>query len=204
MNIEIKEYRKERTVYLSDEIDSITVNDVQRAIQEIIEDDVFIFRQNTEAISKLGSNFGKTYISNNTFPTINLYINSLGGSVYDGIGLYDYIRNINENTKHKISIICTGVVASMATIVILAAGDRVATKNTSFLIHSMFDLMSGKIQDIEDGLAECKRLNKIMNDIYLENTNLTAEKLAEIDKSKKDWWFGAEKAVELGLIKGII
>ena len=146
MNIEIKEYKKERTVYLSDEIDAITVNDVQRAIQEVIDDDRNVFAQNVDAVAKLGDEIKNSYIVNNVFPSIDLYINSLGGSVYDGIGLYDYIRNVNENTDHNIRIICNGVVASMATIIILASNDRVATKNTSFLIHSMFDLMSGNIQ----------------------------------------------------------
>ena len=204
MKFEILEYRKDRTVYLSDEIDGDVANDVQRAIQIIIDEDYSIYNQNVQTISAMGDTFKDVFIKENKFPPITLYINCLGGGVYDGLGLYDYIRHINEDTEHHITVVCTGAVASMATIVMLGSDDRVATKNTSFLVHSLFDLMCGKIQDIEDGLAECKRLNEIMNSIYLKYTKLTKAKLKDIDKSKKDWWFGVDTALELGFINNVI
>lgn len=204
MSIEIKDYETKRSVYLSDDIDSVTVTDLKADIQEIIDKDYEIFGQNIQAMSKLGKGYAEIYAKENRFPTINLYINCAGGSIYDGLGLYDFIKYINDNSEHHIRIICQGMVASMATIICLASEDRVATKNTSFLIHSLADIAYGKLQDIEDNLAECHRLNDMTNSIYLEHTNLSKEKLQEVDKYKKDWWFGADKALELGLIKDII
>lgn len=204
MNIEIKEYSKQRSVYLSDDIDSISSTDVKAAIQEIIEKDHEVYDANVEMMSRLGDEIKQAYIKNNKFPDITLYISCPGGSVYEGLGLYDYIQHINNNTEHHIRIVCQGLVASMATIVCLASEDRVATKNTSFLIHSLADIAYGKLQDIEDNLVECHRLNEITNNIYLKHTNLSKEKLQGVDKYKKDWWFGADKALELGLIKEII
>lgn len=204
MNIEIKEYTTSRSVYLCDEIDSMTVSDVKAAIQDIIDKDYEVYNTNVSTMSRLGESIKKTFEKDNKFPDITLYIDSCGGSVHEGLGLYDFIKNINDNTRHRIVIICQGIVASMATIVCLASEERYTTKNTSFLIHSLSDLAYGKMQDMEDNLAECKRLNTLTNNIYLEHTNLSEERLQEIDKLKKDWWFGADKALEIGLIKKIL
>ena len=204
MNIEIKEYEKKRTVYLTEDIDCTTTFDIEAAIQEIIDKDHEVYEANLHALSALGSHYVEVYTKENVFPEIVLCINCAGGSVYDGIGLYDYIRHINEETDHKVKVVCQGCVASMATIVMLASDDRVAMKNTSFLIHSLSDLAIGKLQEMEDNLIECKRLNELMNNIYLKHTKLTKTKLKEIDKAKKDWWFGVDKALELGLINKII
>lgn len=204
MNIELKEYSTSRTVYLSEEIDSMTVTDVKSAIQDIIDKDYEVYKTNVETISRLGESFSKAYEEKNKFPDITLYLDSCGGSIHEGLGLYDFIKNINDNTNHHIVIICQGIVASMATIVCLASEERYTTKNTSFLIHSLSDLAYGKMQDIEDNLIECRRLNTLTNNIYLEHTNLSEEKLQEVDRLKKDWWFGADKALELGLVKKII
>ena len=204
MKLEILEYQKDRTVYLCDEIDSATVTDVQSAIQDIIDKDEDVFEKNKVTLSQLGDDYTRLYENGNIFPPIQLVVNSTGGSVNDGLSLYDFIHYLNYNTGHKVNITCQGTVASMATIVILSSPDIRATKNTSFLLHSMSDLAYGKIQDMEDNLAECKRLNELMSNIYLENSNLTKEILDNIDKSKKDWWFGTEKALELGLINEIV
>ena len=204
MKLEIQEYRKDRTVYLNDEIDSGIVADIICDIQDIIDNDYHIFEQNKQQFQALGDKYVKVYTETNEYPTITININSPGGDIYSGLGLYDFIHNINTNTDHHISIICNGMVASMATIILLASDDRKATKHTSFLIHSLSDLTFGKMQDIEDNLIECRRLNEMLSDIYLEHTKLTKTKLKEVDKSKKDWWFGVDKALELGLIKEII
>lgn len=204
MNIEIKEYSTQRSVYLGEEIDSISVTVVKSAIQDIIDKDYEVYNANIKTLSHLGNSYKETYKKENKFPDITLYISCNGGSIHEGLGLYDFIRNVNDNTPHHIVIICQGIVASMATIICLASEDRFATKNTRFLIHSLSDIAYGKMQDIEDNLIECRCLNTLTNNIYLEHTSLSEEKLQEIDKLKKDWWFGVDKALELGLIKKII
>lgn len=204
MKLDFLEYKVNRTVYLTDTIDSISACNVQDYIQSIIDEDEDVYTKNVNSLSLISEEVCEAYKKINKFPPIKLVVNCIGGEVNSGLSLYDYIRNLNDNTDHKVDIICQGTIASMATVVILASDNRVATKNTSFLIHSLSDLTFGKIQDMEDNLAECRRLNELMDNIYLSNTNLTSETLDGIDKSKKEWWFGVDKALELGLIKKVL
>jgi len=204
MNLEIKNYTTERSVYLCDEIDPVSVNNLERDIQKIIDDDYKVLAHNLKEIHKLGSEYEELYKANNEFPRINLYINSNGGSIYDGLGLYDFIKSINDKGIHKIVIICQGMVASMATVIVLAADERYATEHTSIMIHSLSSLTCGKLQDLDDDLKECRRLDNILKGIYLNRSKLTANKLSEINKAKKDWWIDSVDAVKYGIVNDII
>jgi ATP-dependent protease ClpP protease subunit len=95
------------------------------------------------------------------------------------------------------------MVASAATIVMLGCKERISTKYTSFLVHSVSAFAIGKVNDILEEVDEIKRLQDIIVEIYTANTKLTKEKLEEIDKMKKDWWIGAKEAKSYGLITSI-
>ena len=105
--------------------------------------------------------------------------------------------------KHTIIAKLNGSVASMASVVMLACNQRIAGKNTSFLIHSISSVEGGKFMDLVDSVEEIKRLNAILHKIYIENTNLTEDELEEIDKLKKDRWIDPVEALKLGLITKI-
>ena len=82
--------------------------------------------------------------------------------------------------------------------------NRFAYPNTTFMIHSAYGLAIGCVDEIEDSLAEIKRLNKIIYKIITDNTKITEEQLEHYEERKKDWIIDAETALELGLISKIL
>ena len=203
MNIEIKSYRKNRTVYINSEIDDSTSLQIKKDIQEIINDDNEIYEQNIKEIAKLGEEFVELFKKNYKRPKITIEITSPGGSIYNGLGKYDFIRSKKENEGYNFECIASGFIASMATIIILSCEKRIGLPNTSFMIHSLSSLSYGKFQTLKENIEECERLNNILFEIYTNNTKITENELNEINKLKKDWWFNSNKALEIGLINEI-
>lgn len=192
-----------RTVVLCDEVTSSSVANVKKEFLDIICKDYEIYNENVKQLRTISNEVAEAYINTVEFPPINFEINSIGGTVYDGLGLYDYVKDICDTGKHKVIVKCGGCVASIATIVMLASPTRIAGKTSSFLIHSIAALEFGKIGDIVDGVKELNRLTKILHNIYIENTNFTEEELIEIDKLKKDYWIDSAEALKKGLITKI-
>lgn len=130
---------------------------------------------------------------------ITLIINSPGGSVYDGLALIDVMQDISCPV-HTIS---TGLVASMAA-VILASGDkRSVHKNSFVLIHQ---LMGGggisQQSDIEISAQQAARLRGKLDEILAAKSSLSAEEFHKL--TERDCWCDAERALELGLVDEII
>ena len=129
-----------------------------------------------------------------------MLMSTYGGCVYDGLSLYDAIKN----SKTEVDITCFGKIMSMGIPILLASKTRKAYRNTTFMIHEVSSLSIGKIADMEDEVQETKRLNKILFDIIQNETKITADKLREIYEKKKDWYLTAEEALELGIITEIL
>lgn len=197
------EYTNNRTVMLSDVINSNTVAAVKKDFLDIINKDLAIFNDNYTELSIINKEVAIAYARTIEFPPIYFDINCPGGCVYDGLAIYDFIREISMKGKHTIIAKLNGSVASMASVVMLACNQRIAGKNTSFLIHSISSIECGKFMDLVDSVEEIKRLTTILHKIYIENTNLTEDELEEIDKLKKDRWIDPVEALKLGLITKI-
>ena len=90
---------------------------------------------------------------------------------------------------------------SMGVIAILAAQVRKAHRNTTFMIHQ---LSSRAIGDMVDSVEESSRVNRMLFDIITSTTRITKERLSQISEQKKDWFFNAEEALNLGVITEII
>lgn len=189
-----------RTVLLCDEINSITAATVKKDFINIINKDLYTFNDNYTELCSLNKEIANTYERTVEFPPIYFDINCPGGCVYDGLAIYDFIREISMKGKHNIIAKLNGCVASMATIVMLACNERIAGKHTSFLIHSISSLNYGKFMDLVDSVEEIRRLTSVLHKIYTENTNLTEDDLEEIDRIKKDRWIDHMEALQLGLI----
>lgn len=202
--MELKKFRTNRNVYINGDIDNTTLSQLEKDIFEIIDDDKKIIEENINNIKPLGDDFYHLYLDNLKYDDINIELTSYGGSVYSGLGIFDFIQKIKNNYKYNINCNINGVSASIATIIMLACDKRTCCKNTSFLIHSISSISIGKIMDIKDDLEECNRLNKILKDIYLSKTKLTLDQLNEIEIQKKDWWFDSTKALEINLVTEII
>ena len=133
-------------------------------------------------------------------PHIQILLSTYGGTAYDGISLYDAIKN----SKTEVDITCFGKIMSMGIVLLLASKTRKAYRNTTFMIHEGSSGAIGKISDMEDSVDEAKRLNDIYFDIIESEAKIPKAKLDEIRKTRKDWYFTAEEALKYGLITEII
>ena len=132
-------------------------------------------------------------INNNT---INVYINSLGGSVYDGLAIYDVAHIIQSPIK----TICIGVAASMGAILMLMGDERCATKHSRIMLHQPSGFVKGSSDDIMIMSEEIQKLKKELYDIVEEKTSLqNVEQLFKLDT-----WYTSNEALECGLITKIL
>ena len=131
---------------------------------------------------------------------ILLYINSPGGSVYAGLGIYDTMQYVSPN----VATICTGMAASMGAI-LLAGGTknkRSALKHSRVMIHQPSGGMQGQSTDMEITLKQIQELRK---DLYNILSNHTGKSFNKIQKdSERDKWMRADEAKKYGIIDEIL
>jgi ATP-dependent Clp protease protease subunit len=131
---------------------------------------------------------------------IKLYINSPGGSVYDGFAIYDTIQYI----KPDVQTIGIGLQASMGAFLLSSGtkGKRFALPNSRIMIHQPSSGTQGKITDQEISLREGIYLKQRLNEILAKNTG---QKLAKIEKdADRDFWMSSKEAKEYGLVDEVI
>ena len=131
---------------------------------------------------------------------IKLYINSPGGSVYDGFAIYDTIQYI----KPDVQTIGIGLQASMGAFLLSSGtkGKRFALQNSRIMIHQPSSGTKGKITDQEIMLNEGIYLKKVLNKILAKNTG---QALAKIEKDvDRDFWMSATEAKKYGIIDGVL
>lgn len=141
------------------------------------------------------------YLKNKSKDPITIFVNGPGGLVYSGLGIYDMI----ENLKLSGIIVKTrgiSIAASMQSLLLSAGspGERKVYPNTTIMIHQLSSGTRGTITDMEIDFKESQRLKEKMIDIYIKHG--ASEKIKEL--MERDCWLTAEKAIELGLIDGII
>ena len=131
---------------------------------------------------------------------IHLYINSPGGSVLDGMAIYDTMQLI----KPDVSTICIGKAASMGAVLLSggAKGKRYCTKNSTVLIHQVMGGIQGSASDIEITAQEILRLRQRLNTILSENCNQPFEKVSR--DSDRDYWMDADAAVAYGIVDHVL
>lgn len=130
---------------------------------------------------------------------ISIYINSPGGSVYAGLGIYDTMQFVTSD----VSTICTGMAASMAAVLLVAGkeGKRSALKHSRVMIHQPLGGAQGQASDIEITAREIMKLKNELYTIIAEHSHNDIEKIAK--DSDRDYWMTAEEAVQYGMIDSI-
>lgn len=131
---------------------------------------------------------------------ILLYINSPGGSVYAGLGIYDTMQYVNPD----VATICTGLAASMGA-VLLAGGaknKRSALPHARVMIHQPMGGTQGQASDIEITAREILKLKKELYEILAEHSGKSYQDI--YDNSDRDYWMKAEEAKEYGLIDEVL
>ena len=140
--------------------------------------------------------------SRTTEEPINFFINSPGGSVSDGMLVYDYLRMM----KSRIRTICTGRACSMAALLLLAGEERWMFKHAECMIHdasfAKADFSGLKPDEIEERTKELVETCRMLRDIISDRTGKSLEEVTK--KMKKDSFFKADEAVEFGLATGIV
>lgn len=131
---------------------------------------------------------------------IQIYINSPGGSVYAGLGIYDTMQFI----KPDVATICTGMAASMGAVLLCAGekGKRSGLPHSRVMIHQPLGGAQGQASDIEITAREILLLKEELYKILAKHTGQTYEKIHE--DSDRDYWMKADKAKEYGMIDEIL
>ena len=196
--MEIKEIElKERNITIFNDVEESTISSAVEKIFQINQEDEVWIRNLYNILNASCAKFDSSVVE---MPHIQVLLSTYGGGVYDGLSLYDAIKNSNT----EVDITCFGKIMSMGIIILLASKNRKAYRNTTFMIHEISSGAIGKLADLEESVDEAKRLNKVLFDIIEKETRITKEQLEEIYNKKQDWFITAEEALKLGLITEII
>lgn len=131
---------------------------------------------------------------------IQIYINSPGGSVYAGLGIYDTMQFI----KPDVATICTGMAASMAAVLLCAGqkGKRSGLTHSRVMIHQPMGGAQGQASDIEITAKEILTLKEELYQIIAKHSGQSYDKVYE--DSDRDYWMKSDKALEYGMIDEIL
>ncbi len=131
---------------------------------------------------------------------ISIYINSPGGSVYDGLGIYDTMQFISSD----VGTICTGMAASMAAVLLVAGekGKRSALKHSRVMIHQPMGGVQGQASDIE---ITAREILKVKHELYKIIASHSGKSIDQVEKdSDRDYWMNSKEALEYGMIDRIL
>ncbi|THD68957.1 ATP-dependent Clp endopeptidase proteolytic subunit ClpP [Robertkochia marina] len=131
---------------------------------------------------------------------IQIYINSPGGSVYAGLGIYDTMQYIRPD----VATICTGMAASMGAVLLCAGekGKRSALPHSRVMIHQPLGGAQGQASDIEITAREILKIKDELYQIIAKHSGQSVEKVNE--DSDRDYWMGAREAKDYGMIDEVL
>jgi ATP-dependent Clp protease protease subunit len=131
---------------------------------------------------------------------IQIYLNSPGGSVYAGLGIYDTMQYI----KPDVATICTGMAASMGAVLLCAgaAGKRTALKHSRVMIHQPLGGAQGQASDIEITAREIMKLKKELYEIISHHSGKSYDEVYE--NSDRDYWMTSQEAKDYGMIDEVL
>ncbi len=131
---------------------------------------------------------------------IQMYINSPGGSIYSGLGIYDTMQYITPD----VSTITIGIAASMGAVLMCAGtkGKRTALKHSRIMLHQPYGGAGGQATDIQIMVNEVKKLKNELYEIIAYHSGQTFDKVKE--DSDRDFWMTATEAKEYGLVDEVL
>ncbi len=138
--------------------------------------------------------------STDTGKDISIYINSPGGSVYAGLGIYDTMQYVASD----VSTLCTGIAASMAAVLLVAGekGKRFALKHSRVMIHQPMGGAQGQASDIEITAREIKKLKDELYHIIADHSGQPFDKVEK--DSDRDYWMTSQEALDYGMIDRVL
>jgi ATP-dependent Clp protease protease subunit len=131
---------------------------------------------------------------------VSIYINSPGGSVYAGLGIYDTMQYISSD----VATICTGMAASMAAVLLVAGekGKRFALRHSRVMIHQPMGGAQGQASDIEITAREIQKLKKELYTIIADHSGQPFDRVER--DSDRDYWMTSEEAKDYGMIDQVL
>lgn len=131
---------------------------------------------------------------------ISIYLNSPGGSVYAGLGIYDTMQFVTSD----VATICTGMAASMAAVLLVAGaeGKRSALAHSRVMIHQPMGGAQGQASDIEITAREIQKLKKELYTIIADHSHTDFDKVWA--DSDRDYWMTAQEAKEYGMVDQVL
>jgi ATP-dependent Clp protease protease subunit len=176
---------KERNLILGDYVNQGSVKDLIKAITDI----------NTEDAERESKTVG--YVR----APIKLYVNTYGGSCYDGLGLINSI----EQSKTPVHTICSGMAMSMGFYIMLSGHKRFTGKYSTFMWHELsMTEINEKLEGMKMEVAEGERLQKIFDDMVVNKTKILRSQIEDVRTKKKDWYIPAQEAFELGIVDELL
>lgn len=131
---------------------------------------------------------------------ISLYINSPGGSVYDGLAIYDTMQYVSCD----VSTLCTGMAASMAAVLLVAGekGKRFALRHSRVMIHQPMGGAQGQASDIE---ITAREIRKLKDELYRIISDHSGQPFEKVEKdSDRDYWMTSHEALDYGMIDRVL
>jgi ATP-dependent Clp protease, protease subunit len=131
---------------------------------------------------------------------IQMYINSPGGNVYSGLGMYDTMQYITPD----VSTICIGMAASMAAVLLAAGtkGKRTALKHARVMLHQPSGAIGGQASDIDITVQEIKKIKKNLYDVIAYHTG---KPVKQVEKDcDRDYWLTSEESKEYGIVDEVL
>ena len=131
---------------------------------------------------------------------ISIYLNTPGGSVYAGLGIYDTMQFIGSD----VASVCTGMAASMGAVLLVAGADgkRSALKHSRVMIHQPMGGAQGQASDIEITAREIQKLKKELYTIIADHSKNDFERIEK--DSDRDYWMTSQEALDYGMIDKIL
>ncbi|HEY0828657.1 MAG TPA: ATP-dependent Clp protease proteolytic subunit [Bacilli bacterium] len=174
----------ERTLLLFDAIDKTSVKAVMERIIKINKFD--------EDCDKKEKEFKRV--------PIELFINSRGGSVYDGLALINMI----DHSKTPVHTYVYGLAASMGLLIAVSGHKRFSGRLSTFMYHSVSNTIGGNMEHLKNRLDEVQRLQSIYDQYLLSKTKFEPDHLRSVLERQRDWFINPEEALNLGIIDEII
>jgi ATP-dependent Clp protease protease subunit len=179
---------KKRDLFFNKQVDQNTIGDLTQRIIEINQDD--------EHLKKIYAIYNLNYEPE----PIKIYIDSYGGYVYQCFGLL----SVMERSQTPIHTIVTGCAMSCGFMMLICGHKRFAHKLSTPLYHQVSSGAWGTVKELEESVEESKRLQKVLESIVKDKTDITKKRLREILETKKDWFMTSKEALELNVVDEIL
>lgn len=179
---------KNRDLYFQKQVTQDTIATLAKEILEINKADAHN--------AKIWATYGQKYVP----PPIKLYIDSYGGSVYQGLGLI----GVMKQSATPIHTYVIGVAMSCGFLIAIHGKKRFCYKHATYMYHQLSSGIWGKLADMQEDLTEAARLQKLIEDLTVEATFIPLPTLKDNFEHKRDWFMTASEALKQGAVDEIL